>query len=193
MFGAPVIRAFFDEPTNTVSYLVADPQTRRAAVIDPVLDYDPKSGEVDTRSVTAILEAAAEAGYRVEWALETHAHADHLSRLSLREGEDRRQDRHRRAHQGRAADFPAGLQCDRSQSRRPRFRPSVRRRRAVQDRRPRCRGSAHARATRRPASATGSRTPSSSATRCSCPTTARRAPTFPAATRTSSIARSSGC
>ena len=45
----PVIRAFFDEPTNTVSYLVADPQTRRAAIIDPVLDYDPKSGTVDVR------------------------------------------------------------------------------------------------------------------------------------------------
>ncbi len=75
----PVIRAFFDEPTNTVSYLVADPQTRRAAVIDPVLDYDHRSGEVDTRSVEAILASAQQAGYTIEWALETHAHADHLS------------------------------------------------------------------------------------------------------------------
>ena len=48
MSGQPVIRAFFDEPTNTFSYLVADPATKRAAVIDPVLDYDPESGEVDT-------------------------------------------------------------------------------------------------------------------------------------------------
>jgi glyoxylase-like metal-dependent hydrolase (beta-lactamase superfamily II) len=79
MSATPEIRAFFDEPTNTVSYLVADPLTRLAAVIDPVLDYDPKSGEVDTRSVTAILDAAREAGYSIEWALETHAHADHLS------------------------------------------------------------------------------------------------------------------
>jgi glyoxylase-like metal-dependent hydrolase (beta-lactamase superfamily II) len=79
MSGTAVIRAFFDEPTNTVSYLVADPQTRRAAVIDPVLDYDPKSGEVDSRSVTSILDAAREAGYSIEWTLETHAHADHLS------------------------------------------------------------------------------------------------------------------
>ena len=62
-----------------VSYLVADPATKRAAVIDPVLDYDPKSGEVDVRSVEAILAAAREAGYTVEWSLETHAHADHLS------------------------------------------------------------------------------------------------------------------
>ena len=58
MAGQPTIRAFFDEATNTFSYLVADPATRRAAVIDPVLDYDPKSGEVDTRSVESILAAA---------------------------------------------------------------------------------------------------------------------------------------
>ncbi|MCL4765336.1 MAG: MBL fold metallo-hydrolase [Hyphomicrobiaceae bacterium] len=75
----PVIKAFFDEPTNTVSYLVADPATMKAAVIDPVLDYDHNAGEVDTRSVEAMLEAAADAGYAIEWTLETHAHADHLS------------------------------------------------------------------------------------------------------------------
>jgi len=77
--SAPEIRAFFDEPTHTVSYLVADPATRKAAVIDPVLDYDAASGTVDTRSVEAILAAAAKAGYEIVWALETHAHADHLS------------------------------------------------------------------------------------------------------------------
>ncbi|WP_372426602.1 MBL fold metallo-hydrolase [Salinarimonas chemoclinalis] len=75
----PVIRAFFDEPTNTVSYLVSDPVTRKAAVIDPVLDYDHKAGTVTTDSVETILAAAAEAGLDVVWALETHAHADHLS------------------------------------------------------------------------------------------------------------------
>lgn len=79
MTTAPIIRAFFDEPTNTVSYLVADPATREAAVIDPVLDYDHKSGQVTTDSVEAILAAADEAGYRIVWALESHAHADHLS------------------------------------------------------------------------------------------------------------------
>jgi glyoxylase-like metal-dependent hydrolase (beta-lactamase superfamily II) len=79
MSNKPVIRSFFDEPTNTFSYLVADPQTKRAAVIDPVLDYDHKSGSVDIRSVDAILEAARDAGYKIEWSLETHAHADHLS------------------------------------------------------------------------------------------------------------------
>ena len=79
MSGKPAVRAFFDEATNTFSYLVADPATKRAAVIDPVLDYDPKSGEVDIRSVEAVLAAAREAGYTIEWSLETHAHADHLS------------------------------------------------------------------------------------------------------------------
>jgi glyoxylase-like metal-dependent hydrolase (beta-lactamase superfamily II) len=79
MAGAPIIQAFFDEPTNTVSYLVADPATKEAAVIDPVLDYDHNTGEVDTRSVEAILQAADESDYKVVWTLETHAHADHLS------------------------------------------------------------------------------------------------------------------
>jgi glyoxylase-like metal-dependent hydrolase (beta-lactamase superfamily II) len=51
MSGQPIIRAFFDEPTNTVSYLVADPATRKAAIIDPVFDYDHNSGTVDTRSI----------------------------------------------------------------------------------------------------------------------------------------------
>ena len=75
----PEIRAFFDEPTNTVSYLVWDAASRRGAVIDPVLDYDPASGEVDVGSVDAIVKAAGEAGITLEWVLETHAHADHLS------------------------------------------------------------------------------------------------------------------
>ena len=79
MPGKPIIRAFFDEPTNTVSYLVADPATKQAAVIDPVLDYDHNSGAVDSRSVEAILRAAKEQAFAIVWTLETHAHADHLS------------------------------------------------------------------------------------------------------------------
>lgn len=79
MTKQPIIRAFFDEPTNTISYLVADPATKKVAIIDPVLDYDPNDGTVDTRSVAAMLKAADEAGYVIEWVLETHAHADHLS------------------------------------------------------------------------------------------------------------------
>jgi len=79
MSGQPIIQAFFDEPTNTISYLVADRSTKHAAVIDPVLDYDHNAGEVDTRSVEAILRLAEDAGYTIVWTLETHAHADHLS------------------------------------------------------------------------------------------------------------------
>ena len=75
----PTIQAFFDERTNTVSYLVGDTATRRAAVIDPVLDYDHKSGEVDTRSVAKLLAAANEQELAIDWTIETHAHADHLS------------------------------------------------------------------------------------------------------------------
>jgi glyoxylase-like metal-dependent hydrolase (beta-lactamase superfamily II) len=76
---APDIKAFFDLPTNTVSYLVADPASGVAAVIDPVLDYDPASGEVDTRSAEAILADVKARGLTVSHILETHAHADHLS------------------------------------------------------------------------------------------------------------------
>ena len=75
----PSIRAFFDEPTNTVSYLMSDPATGRSAVIDPVLDFDIASGEADVRSARAILDAARADGLAIDWVLETHAHADHLS------------------------------------------------------------------------------------------------------------------
>lgn len=73
------IQAFFDEPTNTVTYLVSDPLTRQAAVIDPVLDYDHRSGRCSTASAAAVLDAAQQAGLTIAWILETHAHADHLS------------------------------------------------------------------------------------------------------------------
>src|SRR5690242_267030 len=75
----PAIQAFFDEATFTISYLVSDPVSRRAVVIDPVLDYDPKSARTSTTSMDAILSAAKEGGLSIHWVLETHAHADHLS------------------------------------------------------------------------------------------------------------------
>ncbi|MGF7171552.1 glyoxylase-like metal-dependent hydrolase (beta-lactamase superfamily II) [Sphingobium xanthum] len=75
----PEIVAFFDEPTNTISYLVGDPASGVAAVIDPVLDFDLASGEADTRSAARILAAARQRNWRIEMVLETHAHADHLS------------------------------------------------------------------------------------------------------------------
>ena len=73
------IRAFFDEATNSVTYLVADPAARTAAVIDPVLGFDPVSGRIDHDGADRTLAAVEEGGYSVPWILETHAHADHLS------------------------------------------------------------------------------------------------------------------
>ena len=79
----PEIRAFFDEPTNTVSYLVWNPGEKRGIVIDPVLDFDPASGTVDDGSVEELLKAAEDQGIAIEWVLETHVHADHLSGAPL--------------------------------------------------------------------------------------------------------------
>ena len=79
MSSNPHIEAFFDPPTNTISYLVADLATGEAAVIDPVLDFSVESGEADTRSADRILDFARTKGWRIGLVLETHAHADHLS------------------------------------------------------------------------------------------------------------------
>ncbi|MBW8719727.1 MAG: MBL fold metallo-hydrolase, partial [Variovorax paradoxus] len=76
------VQAFFDPRTGTVSYLVWDPGSLRAAVIDPVLDYDFKSGHTGTASMDRVLACVAEHGLQVDWILETHAHADHLSAAS---------------------------------------------------------------------------------------------------------------
>ncbi|MCW2273635.1 MBL fold metallo-hydrolase [Rhodoblastus acidophilus] len=73
------ISAFFDEPTHTVTYLVVDPASRAAAIIDPVLDYDHRSGRADIASAKRILAEAEKLSARVEWVLETHVHADHLT------------------------------------------------------------------------------------------------------------------
>ena len=75
----PHIQAFFDEATFTVSYLVGDPETRQAVVIDPVLDFDPNSGKAGVGSAEAILAAAERGGWTIAMVLETHAHADHLT------------------------------------------------------------------------------------------------------------------
>jgi len=79
----PIIDAFFDEATYTVTYLVTDPETRRAAIVDPVLDYDHKSGKASTASAERVLAKAAERQASVDWILETHAHADHLTAAAL--------------------------------------------------------------------------------------------------------------
>jgi glyoxylase-like metal-dependent hydrolase (beta-lactamase superfamily II) len=77
--GVPIIRAFFDKPTFTVSYVVHDPETKQAAIIDSVLDFDPGSGRTSFASADAIIAYVADQGLAVDWLLETHAHADHLS------------------------------------------------------------------------------------------------------------------
>ena len=74
-----LIRSFFDPATFTVTHVVADVQAGRAAIIDPVLDYDPKSGCTSTASADAVIAWVREQGLAVDWLLETHAHADHLS------------------------------------------------------------------------------------------------------------------
>jgi glyoxylase-like metal-dependent hydrolase (beta-lactamase superfamily II) len=75
----PQVHGFFHEPTSTVTYLVVDPASRAAAVIDPVLDYDPKSARTGTTAIDAVMAKAAELGARIAWVLETHVHADHVS------------------------------------------------------------------------------------------------------------------
>jgi glyoxylase-like metal-dependent hydrolase (beta-lactamase superfamily II) len=77
--GVPAIKAFFDAPTFTVTYVVHDPETRRAAVIDSVLTYDPASGRTSTDAAEPVLAYIRDQGLAVDWHLETHAHADHLS------------------------------------------------------------------------------------------------------------------
>ena len=76
---SPDIKAFFDPATFTVSYVVSDPETDFTALIDPVLDYDPKSGRTQTASADALIAYVHKGGLSVEWILETHIHADHLS------------------------------------------------------------------------------------------------------------------
>lgn len=75
----PSVAGFFDEATNTVSYVVHDPATNDAAIIDSVLDFDPNSGRTSTASADAMIEFITSRNMKLKWILETHAHADHLS------------------------------------------------------------------------------------------------------------------
>ena len=175
MAPRPDVTAFFDEATNTVSYVVVDPATRAAAVVDPVLDYDAASGRTGRNSADKIIAHLRAHGLTCQWLLETHVHADHLSAAPYIRRKARRQARHRRAHQRGAGDLRQGVQ--------PRHRVPPRR----QPVRPPVRGreefplgsrsdAMHMPVTRRPASPMSSAMRCSSATRCSCPTTAPRAP-----------------
>ena len=78
----PDVKGFFDERTSSVQYVVSDPATGSCAIIDPVLDYDEKSGATATLNADSILDYIAEKGLTVEWILDTHPHADHFSAAS---------------------------------------------------------------------------------------------------------------
>lgn len=75
----PQVTGFYHEPTGSIAYLVADPASRHAVIIDPVLDYDEKAGRVSTPSADEILRAVRDRGLTVDWILDTHPHADHFS------------------------------------------------------------------------------------------------------------------
>lgn len=75
----PDVRGFFDETTNTVSYVVADPATAVCAIVDSVLDFDAASGRTSTQSADRLIAEVTGRGLKLEWILETHVHADHLS------------------------------------------------------------------------------------------------------------------
>ena len=75
----PDVNAFFDEATFTITYVVADPTTKRAAVVDPVLDFDQASGRTSTTSADEVIAFVKDENLGIDWILETHVHADHLS------------------------------------------------------------------------------------------------------------------
>jgi len=77
--SAPSVTAFFDEATFTVTYVVADPDSAHAAIVDPVLDYDPASGRTSTASADKVAAFVRDNDLSIDWVLETHVHADHLS------------------------------------------------------------------------------------------------------------------
>lgn len=83
----PNIQSYFDPETGTVTHVVSDPGTRRAAIIDSVLDYDPKSGHTSHTNADRVIEYMRQEELTLEWLLETHAHADHLSAAPYLKGQ----------------------------------------------------------------------------------------------------------
>ncbi|WP_406855447.1 MBL fold metallo-hydrolase [Alsobacter sp. KACC 23698] len=77
--GRPLVKAFFEKRTCSVQYVVVDLETGTAAIIDPVLNFDPKSGATATHSADELLQYVRDQGYRLAWILDTHPHADHFS------------------------------------------------------------------------------------------------------------------
>lgn len=81
--GSPEVTGFYDDDTGSIQYVVADPETRKAALIDTVLSFHPESAATDTESVEHILRFVAQERLEVQWILDTHPHADHLMASSL--------------------------------------------------------------------------------------------------------------
>lgn len=86
MVNKPNVISFFDEPTNTVTYIVSDPETKACAIIDSVLDYSANSGRTSTESADAVIAFIENGGLKTQWILETHAHADHFSAAPYLQG-----------------------------------------------------------------------------------------------------------
>src|SRR4029079_19603307 len=79
--ASPEVTGYYHEPTGSIAYLVADPASGRAAIIDPVLDYDEKAARITTESADAMLADVEKRRLTIDWILDTHPHADHLSAL----------------------------------------------------------------------------------------------------------------
>jgi glyoxylase-like metal-dependent hydrolase (beta-lactamase superfamily II) len=75
----PSVSGFYHEPTGSIAYIVRDPASAHAAIVDPVLDFDEKAGRVSTEAADQLIEAVRKGGLTVDWILDTHAHADHFS------------------------------------------------------------------------------------------------------------------
>ena len=188
----PSVKTFFDEPTFTATHVVGDPETKVAAVVNSVLDYDHKAGRTGTGSADAVIAFVREQGLTVDWILETHAHADHLTAAPYLQETLGGKIAHRRRTSPSCRRPSARCSTrGRLRDRRLAVRPPVRRRRDAS-----CIGEidGHVHAHAGPHAGLHdlcrSATPPSSATPCSCPTTAPRAATSPAATRRRCTARS---
>lgn len=75
----PQVSGFYDKPTGSIQYVVTDPATKQCGIIDPLLDFDEKSGAIATKNADALLDFVEEHGLSIEWILDTHPHADHFS------------------------------------------------------------------------------------------------------------------
>lgn len=84
--AAPEVIGFYHEPTGSIAYLAIDPATRHAAIVDPVLDYDEKAGRVSSEFADMLLDETARRSLKIDWILDTHAHADHFSAASYLKG-----------------------------------------------------------------------------------------------------------